>query len=142
MPRLPRALPSLCPPRPTSSLAASLSAPPAPTPLARATHSTLPLHRAPTLFRPTALAALSLRSSLRPSLAPSSLSSSSILPLLAASPAAQPLGQLRTAVYGAEYQPSQVKRKRTHGFLARRRTRNGRKILTRRWMKGRKYLSH
>lgn len=58
-------------------------------------------------------------------------------------PSASPvLQQVRTAVYGNEYQPSQRVRKRRHGFLARRRSRNGRKILIRRRMKGRRFLTH
>jgi large subunit ribosomal protein L34 len=40
------------------------------------------------------------------------------------------------------YQPSQRKRKRKHGFLARKRTLGGRKILARRKEKGRRFLSH
>ncbi|KAK7472901.1 hypothetical protein VKT23_001008 [Stygiomarasmius scandens] len=50
--------------------------------------------------------------------------------------------QVRFTTYGSEYQPSQRKRKRRHGFLARKRSKGGRKILARRLNKGRKYLSH
>ncbi|SHH23057.1 50S ribosomal protein L34 [Thermosipho atlanticus] len=35
------------------------------------------------------------------------------------------------------YQPSRIKRKRTHGFLARKRTASGRKVLKNRRRKGR-----
>ena len=50
--------------------------------------------------------------------------------------------QVRFAARGTEYQPSQRKRKRKHGFLARKRSLGGRKILVRRMNKGRKFLSH
>ena len=39
------------------------------------------------------------------------------------------------------YQPKTIKKKRTHGFLARVKTRNGRRVLNRRKAKGRHYLT-
>lgn len=104
---------------------------------------------ASSLFRPAA--SRSLFGSLRPALSPPSASTSSpILSLLAASPSslnatfggAPHQQQKRFAVYGSEYQPSQRVRKRRHGFLARKKSKGGKKILLRRFAKGRKYLSH
>lgn len=57
-------------------------------------------------------------------------------------PAVPALGGVRFTTYGSEYQPSQRKRKRKHGFLARLRSRTGRKILMRRRAKGKVALSH
>lgn len=52
------------------------------------------------------------------------------------------LTQRRFKSRGNTYQPSTLKRKRTFGFLARLRSKNGRKILSRRKEKGRWYLTH
>ncbi|KAF8530465.1 ribosomal protein L34-domain-containing protein [Hysterangium stoloniferum] len=50
--------------------------------------------------------------------------------------------QVRCRVYGIEYKPSQRVRKRRHGYLARKRSKSGMKILARRRAKGRKFLTH
>ncbi|KAJ1928583.1 hypothetical protein IWQ60_001916 [Tieghemiomyces parasiticus] len=50
--------------------------------------------------------------------------------------------QMRFRCFGNEYQPSNLVRKRRHGFLKRKRTKSGRKILARRLLKGRRNMSH
>lgn len=86
---------------------------------------------------------LLLSSSIRPTLALALSSHRPLPPASTPAPLAHPSAQQkRHTTYGAEYQPSQVRRKRKHGFLRRKRTRNGRKTLEARWAKGRKFLSH
>ena len=50
--------------------------------------------------------------------------------------------QIRGAKFGREYQPNNLQRKRKHGYLKRKRTEAGRKVLEARKAKGRKWLSH
>lgn len=85
---------------------------------------------------------------------PSSLLSRSALSPRAITPLTQvgSMMQVRYTVLGAFYQPSQRKRKRKHGFLARLKDfkfvdgkkvyGGGRKMLARRLAKGRRFLSH
>ncbi|CAI4037996.1 hypothetical protein SMKI_04G3340 [Saccharomyces mikatae IFO 1815] len=52
------------------------------------------------------------------------------------------IDQRRWKSRGNTYQPSTLKRKRTFGFLARAKSKQGSKILKRRKLKGRWFLSH
>ncbi|KAI9639868.1 ribosomal protein [Dioszegia hungarica] len=82
------------------------------------------------------------RARLALSSAPSLLSllSLSARPSLSASPVQT---QIRTLAYGTTYQPSQRKRKRKYGFLARLKGgRLGKAVLSRRRIQGRRFLSH
>lgn len=51
-------------------------------------------------------------------------------------------GQARFVTYGQEFQPSRRRQKRKHGYLHRKSTPSGRKIIARRIAKGRTSLSH
>ncbi|XP_019960971.1 large ribosomal subunit protein bL34m [Paralichthys olivaceus] len=50
--------------------------------------------------------------------------------------------QIRTKKRGTEYQPKNIKRKRTHGWIKRVSSRGGIEVILRRMLKGRKSLSH
>lgn len=135
MPRLPRSLVSGL-----SSAVKKSQAAPKPTPFL--TSPSLP-------SQPTAPSLLALRAHLRPSLIPhpflSRSPSAQLLPCMQSQVLLQALPhleQVRHAKRGMEYQPSQRKRKRKHGFLARKRSVTGRKILVRRLLKGRRDLTH
>ncbi|KAG9332213.1 hypothetical protein JZ751_015504 [Albula glossodonta] len=49
---------------------------------------------------------------------------------------------IRTVKRGTEYQPKNIKRKRTHGWIKRISTRGGIEVILRRMLKGRKSLTH
>ncbi|XP_007896999.1 39S ribosomal protein L34, mitochondrial [Callorhinchus milii] len=50
--------------------------------------------------------------------------------------------QVRTRKRGTEYQPKNIKRKRTHGWMKRISTRGGIEVILRRMLKGRNSLTH
>ncbi|XP_033993117.1 39S ribosomal protein L34, mitochondrial [Trematomus bernacchii] len=50
--------------------------------------------------------------------------------------------QIRTKKRGTEYQPKNIKRKRTHGWIKRISTQSGIEVILRRMLKGRHSLTH
>ncbi|XP_054452503.1 39S ribosomal protein L34, mitochondrial isoform X1 [Anoplopoma fimbria] len=50
--------------------------------------------------------------------------------------------QVRTRKRGTEYQPKNIKRKRTHGWIKRMSSQGGIEVILRRMLKGRKSLTH
>ncbi|XP_067109797.1 39S ribosomal protein L34, mitochondrial [Osmerus mordax] len=50
--------------------------------------------------------------------------------------------QIRTRKRGTEYQPKNIKRKRTHGWIKRLSSPGGIEVILRRMLKGRKSLTH
>ncbi|KAI0313014.1 ribosomal protein L34-domain-containing protein [Amylostereum chailletii] len=73
---------------------------------------------------------------------PSLLASLHPIPRFSPTPFIVSAQQVRHRARGNEYQPSQRVRKRRHGFLARKRSVGGRKIIERRRAKGRRFLTH
>ncbi|SAM63853.1 related to 50S ribosomal protein L34 [Ustilago bromivora] len=111
-----------------------------PTPIASTSSPTTPLVRTST---PKLVPCPLLRRPQLTSLLFGSTSTSSVLSPLASNANVGTVGeQVRTVTYGSEYQPSQRIRKRRHGFLARIKTKNGKKTITRRRFRGKAKLSH
>ncbi|CDS00415.1 related to 50S ribosomal protein L34 [Sporisorium scitamineum] len=139
-------MPRLSPFRPLLRLSTSI--PTTTTPIASTSYTltaTAPLQTRPTpsLLRtirpPTPLLSASWSTVLSLLSSPSSFSFTAPPAAVMAVVAGQ---QTRSASYGSEYQPSQRIRKRRHGFLARIKTKNGRKTIMRRRFRGKAKLSH
>ena len=100
------------------------------------------------LSSPTALASLSLSNPTSPPPSapdlpppyPSSSPSTGVVPQPAIDCPAT-ISSLVPLLCHLTYKPNVLKRKRTHGFLARKEAKGGRKVLARRWIKGRKRLA-
>ncbi|KAJ1034975.1 hypothetical protein NDA18_000580 [Ustilago nuda] len=111
-----------------------------PTPIASTSSPTTPLVRTST---PKLVPCPLLRRPQFTSLLFGGTSTSSVLSPLASNANVGTVGeQVRRVTYGSEYQPSQRIRKRRHGFLARIKTKNGKKTITRRRFRGKAKLSH
>lgn len=99
-----------------------------------------PRHASGAVFRPSCLAATRLAPTAP---AASTGEAPDILPTAAiTSHPALAASQIRWMKRRTMERTSRLKRKRTHGFLSRIRTRNGRKTLQRRKSKGRYFLSN